>query len=94
MLTHSVLEPGGPCTKSMEISESCRECVNVPVKDDVGVSLSKLLVVEFEVSEELGEFGVVHHRLGVLAPCPEGAEGLEFGLEICVAHLVFTNFLY
>ena len=27
-LTHSLLEPGGPCTKSMEVSESCMERVN------------------------------------------------------------------
>ena len=29
VLTRSLWEPGGPCTKSMEVSESCMEWVNV-----------------------------------------------------------------
>ena len=28
LLTRSLREPGGPCTKSMEVSESCMERVN------------------------------------------------------------------
>ena len=54
-LTRSLREPGGPCTKSMEVSESCMQRVNVVTELEEYLYLhAKLFPIEFLDLARLG----------------------------------------